>query len=87
MRIDRSSKFNRKFKRLPAEIKARVGERLALFVADEFNPRLGNHKLHGKYVGCRSIDITGDYRIIYERQSDEICLLITLGTHPELYKS
>jgi addiction module RelE/StbE family toxin len=49
---------------------------------------LDNHPLKDPWNGCRSIDITGDYRAIYEelnKGDDVIAYFITIGTHQELY--
>ncbi len=52
------------------------------------DPSLDNHPLKDPWIGCRSIDITADYRAIYEEtnEGDEnIAYFITIGTHQELY--
>lgn len=77
--------FNKQYKKLRA-IQSKVDERLILFSKDPFGPILNNHGLAGKYEGCRSINITGDYRAIYELVDDNIAYFIALGTHPDLYK-
>lgn len=43
-----------------------------------------NHKLQGYYEGCRSINVTGDYRAIFVEEVDSIKFL-RIGTHVELY--
>jgi len=60
-------------------------ERVRIFLKNEFDPLLDNHPLQGKYVGCRSIDITGNYRLIYERYPDGLLNFVAVGTHPQLY--
>ncbi len=52
---------------------------------NEFEESLGNHKLSGEYVDCRSIDITGDIRIAYKRMGTGF-YLVAMGTHSELYR-
>jgi len=58
---------------------------MRLFVADPFDQQLRNHALSGKYIGLRSIDITGDIRAVYELINDT-AVFITIGTHTQLYK-
>ena len=41
-------------------------ERIQLFRENSINILLNNHKLHGEYFGFRSINITGDFRIIFQ---------------------
>jgi len=84
MRIDRSRRFKKQYKKLPKSIQARADVRIRLFVENPFNEILRNHPLSGEYSDCRSINITGDYRIIYEENDGRIELLL-IGTHDELY--
>ena len=81
-----SSGFSKKYKKLIAKDKSKVEERLRLFAEDEFHPLLSNHKLHGEYANCRSINITGDIRIVYEKLSTQKYYLRAIGTHSELYE-
>jgi len=60
-------------------------ERLRLFATDPFHPLLNDHSLRGEYQNQRSINITGDVRIIYEMVSQDVAKLIDIGTHSELY--
>lgn len=49
---------------------------------------LNNHALSGEFTGCRSLDVTGDYRIIFEDIWGgiyEIVELLDVGTHSQLY--
>lgn len=84
MRISRSQKFKKQYKKLPKNIQARADVRIRLFVRDPFNEILRNHALNGEYANCRSINITGDCRIIYEENNGIIEFLL-IGTHDGLY--
>ncbi len=83
--IKYSAQFKRRYRKLPQKLQSKVDERLKLFVADEFNEILDNHKLNGEYEGCRSINITGDLRVIYYLLSEGFYKIVTVGTHSELY--
>ena len=53
-----------------------------------FDLQLRNHKLKGKRIGCRSLDVMGDLRIIFRELSEgkyELVELIELGSHSQLY--
>jgi len=80
-----SPHFIKSFNKLSKKIQEKVLEKLELFDEDEFNEIFKNHKLHGEYDGYRSINITGDLRIIYEKINDETFRLYTIGTHSQLY--
>ena len=75
-------KQTKKFKTL----KTKIEQRLFLFMQDPFNPILNNHPLIGKYKGYRSINITADYRAVYESINDDLALFVTLDKHSNLYR-
>ena len=77
--------FNKRFSKLPAKVQAKVLEKIKIFSLNPFNDALNNHALTGKYLGYRSINITGDFRAVYELISDDIALFIDIGTHNQLY--
>ena len=52
---------------------------------NQYDVLLNNHALSGEYVGCRSINITGDVRAIYEEIKDNHFEFVAIGTHTELY--
>lgn len=73
------------FKKKDSWLQDKFEERVLLFQKNIFDSILNNHALKGEWVGCRSIDITGDVRAIYEEVSDNHIEFIAIGTHPELY--
>jgi len=80
-----SAEFNKRFKKLPKKLQQKVLDRLELFESDKFSEILDNHKLNGEHEGRRSIDITGNLRVIYEEVKKDVYVLVTVGTHPQLY--
>ncbi|MDO8408422.1 MAG: type II toxin-antitoxin system RelE/ParE family toxin [bacterium] len=80
-----SKRFRKNYKKLRLALRQKFKDRRNLFLTDPFNPLLDNHPLHGKYDGCRSINITGDYRAIYYYETENTVRFIAIGTHPELY--
>ncbi len=85
MEIIFHARFRRKLEKLPVKTQGNFYKRLKIFTLDIRNPILNNHPLKGRYSGYRSINITGDFRAIYEQQGD-IFLFENIGTHSELYK-
>ncbi|KKS93468.1 MAG: hypothetical protein UV70_C0010G0050 [Parcubacteria group bacterium GW2011_GWA2_43_13] len=65
--------------------KLKFKERRNVFLRDPFSLELRNHVLRGQYDGCRSIDITGDLRVIYREEGGGIVSFLAIGTHSELY--
>ena len=86
MQIDYSSNFKKRIKKLPQSISEKFYIRLEIFLKDRFNPILNNHKLHGEYEGFSSINVTGDYRAVFEYINENYILFSDIGTHPELYE-
>ncbi len=78
--------FHKRYKKLRRGEQQRVDDRIQLFVTDTFHPLLNNHALHEPYSGCRSINVTGDIRAVYEIVAPEVAHFIALGTHAELYE-
>lgn len=86
MRLARSRRFTKHFNKLSTLRRKQARERIHLFVIDPFHPMLNNHVLHGDYAGHRSINASGDLRIIYRVVSADIALLIDIGRHRDLYE-
>ena len=89
MKIVFDPSFLKKVKKLNIRIRKSFKERIIIFSQNPYNLRLDNHSLKGEYKGFRSIDITSNYRAIYEEilAGDEIiAYFIAIGTHKELYK-
>ncbi|MEJ0053788.1 MAG: type II toxin-antitoxin system mRNA interferase toxin, RelE/StbE family [bacterium] len=84
MQVLRKRQFEKRVSRLPAGIRRALVERLRLFMADPQNPLLNNHPLRGEWTGFRSINVTGDWRLIYEMVGDAI-VLTDIDTHHNLY--
>ena len=82
--------FHRRFEKmahkLSPKVKQKMIERIALFTQDPLNKQLRNHALHTPYKGSYSIDVTGDYRAVYELVDAETALFTHIGTHSQLYR-
>lgn len=90
MKVQYDSDFLKKLKKLNVRIRKSFRKRLEIFLSNPLDLALNNHKLRDKYLGYRSIDITGDYRAIYEEldEGDEpIAYFFQIGTHQELYET
>lgn len=85
MRAIFHKKFRRRYEKLQQGEKRSAEERIRLFYENPFHPLLENHALHGVWQGCRSINITGDLRAVYEEINSDTAHFVALGTHPELY--
>ncbi len=73
-RISQNRKLDRKFQ-----------ERLELFLQNYQSPLLADHKLTGAEKDLRAFSITGDIRVTYRRDGEEI-YLVDIGTHNQVYR-
>lgn len=80
-----SRKFKKNFKKLDKKIIKAFKDRFIIFQENEYAGILNNHPLRAEYADCKSINITGDYRLVYKRR-DSLYILIDIGTHSELYQ-
>ena len=84
MRVVLHRNFEKRIKKLPRKIREAYKTRRDLFLADPFHPLLNNHSVDRAFPGYRSIDVTGDYRVIFE-QLNGLARFLKIGTHSELY--
>ncbi len=84
MRVDYQKSFLKALDKLPPGLEEKFYLKLEIFLQNTTNPLLNNHSVDRAYPGCRSINITGDYRAIF-RQKDNVVTFIHIGTHSQLY--
>jgi addiction module RelE/StbE family toxin len=85
MKIILSKNFLKKYNRLRVNEKQKFKKRRNIFRKDQFNPILNNHSLHGEYSSYRSINITGDLRVLYEQLNKDTVQFVIMDTHSNLY--
>ena len=83
-RIDFSKKFDKNLRKVDIKIKKKFRQRLSLFIRNKDDDLLRNHELKGGWTGYKSINVTGDWRAIYE-EKDGVVIFVALGTHSQLY--
>jgi addiction module RelE/StbE family toxin len=86
VQIELHKNFVKSYRKLPFKVQEKFKERKDLFLQDPFHPLLRNHALKGKYGGCRSVDITGDIRLIFTYRNDFTSVFLEIGSHSELYE-
>ena len=90
MIVKYSPKVLDKLKKSNVRIRKSFKERILIFSKNPYDMELNNHLLKEPYLGCRSIDITADWRAIYEEMQigEEIeAYFLILGTHGELFRN
>jgi addiction module RelE/StbE family toxin len=86
MKVIFHKSFIKMAQKLSPKVKQKMSERIELFASDPLNSQLRTHALYTHYKGSYSIDITGDYRAIYQLVDDETALFTHIGTHSQLYR-
>ncbi len=84
MRIRASSRFMRRAKKLREPQASMLRAALRRFVADPRDPILRTHKLRGELRGYWAFSVDDDLRVLF-RWDGEICFLVNLGSHNEVY--
>jgi len=66
MKIIYTSKFEREYKKLSAQLKELTEKRVKIFRKNPFDSKLKTHKLHGKFKEFLAFSIDYKYRIVFE---------------------
>ena len=67
---------------------AAIRATLVMLQDDAFDERLASHKLRGDLAGLWACSAGYDLRIVFEiakHNDDEVILLVSVGTHDEVY--
>ncbi|MDR1513214.1 MAG: type II toxin-antitoxin system RelE/ParE family toxin [Propionibacteriaceae bacterium] len=95
-RFTATKQYDKAFAKLSPKAQARVRQALEDALADIDAPRLHLHSLAGQWLGVFSINAGGDLRVLFEAVDEDgrpadagsqstTGLLITVGTHAQLY--
>lgn len=88
MEVEFSPEFRRKYRKADVRIRRKVDDCLRIFGNNPNDLKLHNHELKREWKGFRSIDITSDYRAIFEYKKvgkETFAFFVEIGTHKELY--
>jgi hypothetical protein len=84
--IERTTKFDRRAKKLLPEQKAALARALRIFIVNAHDPRLGTHKLSksSPLKGRWAFGFGFDSRVVFDWDGD-IAVLLNVGTHAVVY--
>lgn len=77
--------FEKRTRRLSFDIKRAFAMRLQIFVKDPHHPLLNDHRLTVDWNGYRSINVTGDWRAVYQPVDANTIIFVDIDTHHNLY--
>ena len=78
--------FKKMFRKQTKFIQTKFEQRLLIFINQNNHPLLNIHSLDGEWSGCKSFNVTGDIRVVFEEINEDHIELIAIGSHSELYK-
>lgn len=85
MRVSFTKKFWKQYYKLPETARSRFDERSKILLIEPESPVIKLHPLKGKYTGYWSINVTGDVRALYRKDSATEITFTNIGTHSQLY--
>jgi addiction module RelE/StbE family toxin len=85
MKIVLHKGFKKQYNKLRESEKKKFKARRNLFLQNQFHSLLNNHALLGEYKGYRSINVSGDLRVVYELVGKDVVYFITIDSHRNLY--
>ena len=84
MRFVVSSRFTRRARKLKPPRDELLRAALRRFAADPRDPLLRTHKLRGDLGDYWAFSVDDDLRVLF-RWDGEVCFLVNLGSHDEVY--
>lgn len=88
MKVQLAPDLIKKLKKRDVRLRKSFTQAVNLFSKNPESPQLNNHELRDKWAGSRSIDITADWRAVYEEideVGETVAHFVAFGTHKELY--
>jgi len=86
MKLTLSKEFDKRYRSLKTNQQKKVKKALLTFTEDKNIAWLRYHELKGEWRDHFSISAGGDIRIHLKYLEEEDVLIVTLGTHSQLYK-
>jgi len=86
MKLKYSKKFRKELRKLSSKKQLKVKQVIEIFKKNPRDPRLRNHKLHGKIKDRRSISVDSDLRIVFREENNYLLVLfLQIGNHKQVY--
>ena len=85
MQLEFSKEFEKQFKKLNSKQQLKVEDAIEQFTKDRSAASLRLHALKGEWKNHFSISAGGDLRIHFKYIGEASVLVVTVGTHSQLY--
>lgn len=86
MKINRSSRFKRSFKKLPLHIQKDFEQKIKIFFNNVFHPSLHTHKLNGNLADYYGFYLRDGFRVLFDFEEPNTVLLVNVGSHEDYKK-
>ncbi len=86
MKIIFSKRFQKRYKKLPKNLREQFDKRIDLFKENSNNPILCDHALKGNFLGLRAFSVSGDCRVTYKMLDEKVIYLGDIGKHSQIYE-
>jgi addiction module RelE/StbE family toxin len=86
MKINRSTRFKRSFKKLPFYIQDDFDQKIKIFFSNPFHPSLHTHKLSGNLADYYAFYLKDGYRVLFDFEEPCLVLLVNIGSHNDYKK-
>lgn len=85
MQVHYTSRFKKRFNKLPHKIQQVFEKKLQIFIIDIYEKTLRTHKLKGNLSSFFAFSLTSNYRVIFQMLSKTLIIFIDIGTHNQVY--
>lgn len=86
MKINRSTRFKRSFKKLPPHVQDDFDQKIKIFFSSPFHPSLRTHRLSGNLADYYGFYLQDGFRVIFEFVEADSALLVNIGSHDDYAK-
>jgi addiction module RelE/StbE family toxin len=86
MKYDFSKSAQKQIAKLDNKLKSQLVLRLKMLEQVPPPEILRLHNLKGEYLGYSSVNITGDFRLIFRQITSDTIFILAVGTHSQLYR-
>jgi len=87
MKLNRSSRFKRSFKKLPVHIQKDFEDKIIIFINNPFHSSLCTHKLRGNLTDYYAFYLRDGYRVLFDfEENNNVIILTNIGSHNDYKK-
>lgn len=87
IKIEFTSAFNRRLKKLNPQVKNKLVNSLVLFSENPFHSHLKTHKLTGQLTNRYAFSLAPNIRIVFKFiDNNQTALFISIGSHDQVYR-